>query len=315
MTSLSFFTIVCAKDFEQWRLQARSLARYWRGDAAAPVHVVVNEEAEADRARVLDYVRDNLGAYGALQANVRVHVSQDILRAPVSMRGWRVQQIVKMLAHRVVETPRIVILDSKNHFIETIDELDFFASDDRPRTNWRKRSPDHSQHKWLRHSFADLGLDPSWADQPAPPTITPYPVTRDLLVRLTEHLDAENGLVETYFESKDNQSSEFFLIYAFVIRTYDDPQRYYAKGLVKLATIFNRFPETPELMQALLERVESGGVKVFSFHHGRKGRLLPADHARIVRLWQDKGLAGREDALEILGPPADAHSDRPGVPQ
>jgi hypothetical protein len=298
---IDFFTIVCVKDYHFWTLQARSFARFVPNDIIGKICVAVNEDDPANSALVHAHVRAHLGDYGPHVSKVHALDRVAFFDRIPNTTGWRAQQAIKIRSYRAMSAGQAVILDAKNHFIRPITRGDFLAPDGRPLTRLRMRPPTHPQYKWLVSSLKLLGLDPALADQPSPPTTTPYPLQVQTLAELDALLSERHGGVETIFESRELAASEFLLIYAYVLLRHGDPLRYYSPGLPDAVTLFNRWPEENDALRALVAAAEAGLAPFFAVHHGRKGRLDQDISNRIADFWHRLGLADREEAAAILG--------------
>lgn len=299
--AVCFFTVVCEKDHVLWRLQARSLSKFIESIAVEKIILVVNEGNKASALRVHNFASKNLQEYGSHSKKVILLDSSDFIDRPNSLSGWKTQQIIKLRAGRFIEAERIVFLDSKNHFVRTVSEEDFFeAGSGKPRICLRKRRKGDIQHEWITGSLKAVGLDESLADRLATQTTTPFPVLRQTLQDLELHLLSDHGTLEEFFEKDTGKASEFLLISAIILKKYGSHKKYFSPNFVGPATLFRKYPENEVTALELISEAQKGSRHTFSLHADRIEKLSSNEVEKISALWESTGLASHQEVRSIL---------------
>jgi hypothetical protein len=242
---LSFATIVYSKDYPLLRLQAMSMARFVAPDQLASIHVILNDIDEAGLAAKIEPI---LQHYGPLRPKVRILKGEEVLlgeghtakrplkdriliedryRLPLIRKGgwrgnngYRLQQVLKLGAARVAEAENIVILDTKNLFLRSFEEGEFFSPKGPARIQFMPVHSDYHRN-WLLQSLEALGVEQTLTDDLRTTTFsTPFPVRRTLILSLLDEINIRYGSVQALFASK-RRPSEFMLMNAFCLKSRD----------------------------------------------------------------------------------------------
>jgi|GEM_PF-2336368 len=298
---LELFTIICRNDYKLWRLQAKSVARFAQDDAVTAIHIVINETEDVG-AMIDEFVRENLSAYGAWQAKTHFHSRHDFIDRPLTVAGWRTQQLIKLRAHRVMTGDRVVILDAKNHFIRPIQAADFFDEETgRPTVALITRSPQHSQYTWLVDSLAMVGVAAALADEPASQTTTPFPVTASHLRELEVLIAEKYGSLDNFFEEYTGRATEFLMMFAYAHKKYGTAEIYFKGDSDKSSTLFRRHPEDIKRIQAVIHAAHCARTPMFAVHAERIPHLGDEERNLIRDLWIKLGIADGKDCQDLLG--------------
>jgi hypothetical protein len=202
--SLTFVSVVFEAEYDLLRLQARSMSRHVPAALAAKV-VVIDNSRSGMPASELDALRRDLGQHGSA---LEVLTPSTIAQLPPAS-GWHGQQVLKLCVARRIETERYVVLDAKNHFIDT-PSLRFFESQDgRPRASWYSFEDHHFRptlEKVLR--YVDLPVEPF--PERFTSTITPFVLDTSDVLEMVDEIGASS---DAGFEREfiDRGLAEFFL--------------------------------------------------------------------------------------------------------
>lgn len=236
---LSFATVVYSKDYPLLELQALSFARFVDPRNVASIHVIMNDIDEASLRQKIDPI---LPSYGPLLPKVKVLSGDDVLlgtghcserpwrdrvlienrfRIPFARKGgwrgnngYRAQQVLKLGAARVADAENIVILDTKNVFLRSFEQSEFFSQDGAAQIPFIPVQSDFHRN-WLSESLEALGVNkPDTADLETTNFATPFPVRRSLVLALLDEINARYGSVQALFASR-RRPSEFMLLNAF----------------------------------------------------------------------------------------------------
>jgi uncharacterized protein DUF6492 len=314
---LDIATVVYSRELPLLRLQACSMARYLDPAGIGRIVVVVNDIDEAACAARVEAMR---AAWGRLAPRLEV-VGADALfalrpaangprgprqrfrlwfarnrrRYPLGVkrgwrgnRGWAVQQALKLAVARHGDSPMVLLLDAKNHFVKPVGLSSFVSPDGRALSF--TDLPGDKRNLWIAGSFRLLGLPPPGRQVPSPPTVTPVVVPRAVLRGCLDAVERRVGPVEAFFARAKGDLSEFMLIYAFVAGHCGGWDAVFAPGLVPSASIHRR-SDAAEI-ERVLARVEDGTAEIFSVHDSRLVGLAPDPRRRIEAIWRDRGLPG-----------------------
>ncbi len=312
---LDIVTIVYRREIPFLHLQAASIARYLDPAGIGRIVVVVNDVDEAACVRLVEALRPEYGPFaqrlevvcpdalfdarppangprGPRQrfrlwfARHRQIYPFGVKRGWRGNRGWSVQQALKLAVARDGDSPFILLLDAKNHFVRPVALASFVSPDGRPLSY--ATVPSDKFHGWIVGSFLLLGLNPPDRDQPAPPTITPVCVPRPILLGALDALEHRVGPAEAFFARARSDESEFMLIYAYVTGFRNGWDAVFEPGLNPPASIFRTTDSAT--VDRVLTRVEAGEADVFSVHVARVATLTPGERRRIAAMWRARGL-------------------------
>jgi hypothetical protein len=308
-------TVVYRREIGLLRLQARSMARYLDPEGIGRIVVIANDAEEDAVVEAVEAMREDYGPFAArlevlrpdalfaarpaafgprgARQRLRLWLTWNRKRYPLGVkrgwrgnRGWSVQQALKLAAARHGESPFLLLLDAKNHFVREVGVAHFVSADGRAMSY--REPPIDKFYGWIAGSFRLLKVPPPPHDAPAPPTITPYVVPRAVLLGTLEALERVAGPAEAFFARARAQTSEFMLIYAHAASLPGGWEAAFADGLMPPATIFR--DSDAVTIDRMLGRVERGEAEVFSVHSVRLDRLTPEERARIAALWRERGL-------------------------
>lgn len=288
--------VVChLRDLGMLRLQARSLARYMPAAIVGRILVIEND-SDSDQFAAA-FVETIMPEYGALQTRVRL-VRREFLAPGIGFsHGWRSQQVLKMLAARLVTEDRILILDAKNHFTRPVDADSYQAPDGRLRF-FEVSQRGHLAHMF-HNSFAAFGLDPEQFIDHALPNITPFPARSASMIGMVEAIERSHGMSFAEFFLK-NDVAEFYLLSAFITRRDGGLAQEYAFGEMNVVTVF---PDKADIgtFQWVDYQMRQETTLCFGVHWAALALLSPEVKQRIAAFWLERGLVRDvAEGLEFL---------------
>jgi hypothetical protein len=310
-------TVVYARELPLLRLQACSMARFLDPAGIGRIVVIVNDIDEAGCAARIEAMRADYGplaprlevigaeAVFALRPaargprgprqRFRLWLARNRRRYPLGVkggwrgnRGWAVQQALKLAVAHLGHSRFLLLLDAKNHFVRPVGLASFVSPDGRARSYTDQ--PGGKRRLWIEGSFRLLGLPPPGRELPSPPTVTPVVVPRAVLRGCLDAVEDRVGPVEAFFARAKGDLSEFMLLYAYVTGHCGGWDAVFAPGLVPAATVHRR--SSPEDLERVLARAETGDAEVLSVHDSRLHGLTPEHRRRIEAIWRDRGLPG-----------------------
>ena len=309
---ISLVTIVFSGDLDLVRYQARSLALLVRPGIINDIKLIINDVDEDKIRRVLEEMRPE---YGPHAGKVRIVGGDEVLlsvprnhrrslfewlyvdnrhRLPfVSAQGWRggngyrMQQALKLASARVADCERILILDGKNIFLRDFDPAEFF--DDQNRGLSTFHAPQADFHRgWLNESLQVMGVNKTADDIEATTAYeTPYPVNRQLVLRVLDEVAESHGSVQALFASKQ-RPTEFMLLFASCIRNEGNVDRYFGEFAGQHMGVWKEY--SPPLIDKVISEAEANPSATFGVHRKAITLLSDEQRQRLIALFAERGL-------------------------
>lgn len=281
MQKLELVTVCFSGELRLLRLQARSLRLFACRRLVTRIKVIVNDPDVAGFKRAFD--DQVLREYGAFADRVEVigyaalwgggHYPED--------KGWRTQQVLKLLVARKVDKPCYLLLDAKNHFVRCVSAADFFAPGGRMRSNMYRIHPPFIPH--FKNACRYFGL----ADLPdlstGLPTATPFLMQRDITLSLLQEVEErEGGPFHQFFLGQS--LVEFYLYYAYLLARHGALEEWYEQRGCISATLFSSMPNDPERCADILTRLDDDQVYCMGVHR----KVLRVAHPEVLDMVQKK---------------------------
>lgn len=290
-------------DMPLLRLQLRSLLRFCRPGDIGLCRVIVNEPAVPARAlcaEIKTWVADTW-----LSERLVVGPAAEWIADDFELRGWKRQQALKLSACEASTADVALVLDAKNHLVDRFDAG--FLRDARGRLLSAFRIKSGDQREWLGESLRVLGVEGIDLDTfRSPPTTTPYALSpRELRQLRAALLPAGTDWLD-FFRRDDHRATEFFLYAAWIQRRYGSfDEHFFERRGPWSVTLFGRYPQTPEQIDACAQRLQSGQVRFLGLHRARLPHVLSsaAPYPELRRLWIETGLFRSEAEIAAFFPP------------
>jgi len=286
---LTFVTPVFEAELALLHLQARSFAVHVPEDLAHEVVVLDNTR------RGLRSPRTLLDAYGPWASRVRILRPDDVCELP-TVSGWRSQQVLKLAVAGLVETPRYVTLDAKNHLVASAPPSFFEAPDGRIRVRGYSYR-EHPLRPALARVLTYLGLDPAAHVDHFAATVTPFTLDTGVVRAMLADVEARSGRSFAR-EFVSQELTEFFLYAGWLVRrdgTID--------GLYELTDAVNPvvWPRsaTPDGVRSVI--ASAAGSPIFGVHRDAVP-LLDAEARDVLGgFWAERGLVpDRAAGVDLL---------------
>lgn len=333
--ALDLVTVVFTAELSLLALQARSIARYMHAGSLASIIVVINDPHEAACRAAVEALRSEYGEFAerlhivdaasllnrshrlihrieaAFVARWRGRIRRLAGRRRIKNtagwrdnNGWSMQQAFKLLSVQACRGTHVVFLDAKNHFLSPVDAGTFVASDGRPRS--RTVVPDARQLRWVKGSFAKLGLSvPTGPASPVspslvPPSVTPVVMARETLASAVATLESNLGPLECFFALHRGTATEFMLLFAVVDQGVGHWWQLHAEGLPVSLTAFGS--ADPQAVRAAIDTARRDDVTLMGIHRRLLDRLDADVRAALLALWRERGLVADEHDFDRLFP-------------
>lgn len=211
----TFVTVFYEDEYELLLLQARSIRIYGNAEIIEKILLIDNSERPLPRgwkARILS-------EYGRLSGLVQIVSARDLARLPWS-KGWKTQQILKLMAAHLVATERYLILDSKNHLVFPLSREALEASNGRPRTHLHSYL-DHPLRRHLERTLDYYGLERAQHVAQFTATATPFVMYTEIVQKMIVDLSNREGrrFELAFMKCK---LTEFFAYACFIIKDRRD---------------------------------------------------------------------------------------------
>ncbi len=291
--SLSAVTVVFEAEVPLLELQARSIERHAQ-DGLFEEYVVIDNTREGLSPRARQRIRAELGSHGDLLT----FTSGDLLGADADLAssGWRSQQILKLMVARLLITDHYVVLDAKNHFIESTTRADFFdRATGRPHGGIHSFEQDPLRPQ-LEHVALALGLDPALAVQRF--TAAAPPVVLDCRIVNAIVADVGGGDPHRFpVEFERSGYTEFFLYPAWQI----------ARGATLDDLVSGRSLASPTVsagaagvadVRAVLDRADASATTTLAIHRRALANLSSESAHDLAEFWARHGLFGTSGDAE-----------------
>ena len=316
---LDFVTVTFGEELGLLQLQARSFARYMPPGLVGQIVVVVNE---GDDGEAFPHIREHVvPLYGCHAPKVLI-VERSKLCGDYGFKhsGWISQQVLKLLAGRLVQTKSYVVLDTKNHFTRPLKPKDFWASNGKlkhRRANlaypkragffgWLTRPKPGKLPRRYVGSMAYFGLDPNIFAAACVPKTTPFPLNAQLVRELIDDIEEREGVgfpqwFEAYFEA-----TEFYLVQSYAAYRgyqFEDIYEPSKSGVLVL------YPEAKKRLANVKTTLRDFGSNDRYFCLGVHRKLAPCltqeNKQALTDFWLDRGLIEQgQDFDQVLSPPA-----------
>ncbi len=280
---LTFVTITYRAEDTLQLLQARSLGLYARVEDVDSV-IVIDNGVPAMSGRKLRRLKE---AYGPLSDHVRI-VPRSELGIDVASSGWMSQQVMKLAAHRLVETPTYVLLDAKNHLVRPVAVSDFLAEDGRARTGFHSYRG-HPLLPRLQRVLEYLELDEGAVDR-FPPTSTPFVMHRDATAALISDIEHSSGrpFAEEFVRA---DLTEFPLYSAWLLRRDGGWDRTYVDDAIQAPTVWGGTANRAGV-EAAVAQVRRWDAPAFGVHRRALQRLDGDGLAALSAFLTERRLVG-----------------------
>ena len=232
-------------------LQVKSIVKYLDPNILNKYWVIWNDDSDFGN------VKDRILAAGMSKIDIEFIDFKAIHSA--NIHGWRSQQLIKLLASKIVQEKNYLVLDSKNHLIRDVACDDFFSPAGKIKSYLHLVGPALKAHlsSSLAYFSQNINIDRDQVMQ----TTTPFVFDRDLVIEL---LSSDNFLKD--FEKPDSLLTEFFSYYAF-LKSKDIDENLYEYVPQMNATFFAGMPDIDNsFVRNTMNSVNEDRIKFLGFH-------------------------------------------------
>lgn len=318
---ISIVTVVYQEEINFLKIQAQSLDVFFKHEDIDSICIIINDRHQRS---CRDQVVAMLPMYGALSKKVKIFEPDQIIgehkydiKRPLFMlkklfvhyrslipikiksgwrgnNGWLTQQAFKLCVARVVKEGFVLILDSKNFFVNNVNIYDFVSNNHRARTLLVE--PYKSNRRWIDNSFKIFGMNFSDYNELASLSRTPFCIRADILKDCLNEVERRIGPIEVYFgyrplwgKGTGHKASEFMLMYAYITYRFGNWKYVFDEGLLPASSINKGMKD--HRVDHMISLVEKNEVNVFSVHKSRVHNLKAEHIKRIRQIFECRGLS------------------------
>jgi len=294
---LSFVVVTYDDNIEQrlHSIQAKSFA-YVDPKIIHKIYIIYNaDDFETYKQR---FYAEIIHCYPEYLFDKIVLLSRDYFLKSTSLRiGWFIQQSIKLLISKIIETEYYITLDAKDHFIQPID-YSYFFNESKPYFYIQHNNIIHSTKSNLKNAAAYFGiqidininsktvmLSKNGVSYCLIEPITPFVFKTDLVLDMINTIEKkENNNFEVVFLK--HKFWEFFLYYCYLIHNnlvrdnYGFKQHINHKLWGKNSTIHGLYSEN------LYNNIISKNISCIGFHRDRVPNLTAHERITIFKFYQ-----------------------------
>ena len=277
-------TVVFEKEYDLLLVQARSLRIFCPAEIFQEIVVVDNYKrypmSQAKKNRLML-------EYGALGHKVRFINRGDIAKVDDrTVKGWVTQQILKLRISELVNTERYLVLDAKNHLVNSL-SISFLESSC-GRANIHLRGyVDHPLRHSLENVLTYFNLETTHVEN-FTQTVTPYLFYKKYVCNLINYVEKlEKTPFEKCFSEKD--FTEFFLYYAYIVAVEKPPSEIYKSHQAVCPMVWKKTCDMVGCKAAIADAANKQ-LPFFSLHRSAVEYMDADSRALIAQFWKEQQL-------------------------
>ncbi|MDQ0820245.1 hypothetical protein QFZ79_002539 [Arthrobacter sp. V4I6] len=282
----------------------------FEGDVRLTVLQILSVDRLLDHSSIGRYIvvlngQNNAQLEALLKTNTESRIAPglaakiDYVKAPTLLpghnsRGWRGQQLLKLVVANHLAARYYLLLDAKNHFVHRTLVRDFFT--ETAIKTFRRAAP-QIYYSHIKKSFGAFAAEDRAGEytESAMPTVTPYLMDAGLVRGMMSELESKYAgrAFEDLFEKELSGTTEFFLYCAYLVAT--GQESLYEDSAPMVVTLFTKWPQDHKDVMRLVNSAISNKVAMFGLHRRRLPQLNDEQRDSIVKLWNTELLTAYED--------------------
>lgn len=281
-------TITFDKDLRLLELQLLAVDQLFNHNSILKYKIIINDVNHEDIKKKIDlFIKNNI-TYTLAQ---KIELCPFTTYLTVEGDGWKDQQYLKLMSVADSLADWVLVLDSKNHFTKNTSIENFFING-KAKTVFKEPS-NKTQLTWLYNSLKYFEIS-NYKEGEAMPTITPY-LMKPILVKLLLNKIKSNSSSENFLKNKELQkASEFYLYYSF-LKKIEAVHEFYVKSNKIGETLFTVWPQNPETVENILNKILKGEVHLLGLHRRRLAQLTETQKNLIKFIWSNLRLPEDEN--------------------
>ena len=256
--TIDIVIVAYEKELNQLDLLLKSIVRYFNFSSLGEIFVITQEDG--DRYKLFLESK-----YRNFPIDIEFHTQEFLLGHVAYKSGWHLQQIIKLLAYKLVATDFYLVLDTKNFFVNNVDINDFLFNGKALYKRFTERN--HiglTMGEYFVKSYATFELDASsYLDKSMGP-LTPFVFKRSLVEDMVKFLlekFSKNSFTTVFME--DVKGSEFYLYCAYCHRfRYFENFHAPRNNTLFSSTLFQGHVEDGNYFNNAIEAIVDGRTKI-----------------------------------------------------
>ena len=218
---IDLFVVVYEEDYPLLKILARSIDRFCKNLPITNIVIVENSN------NTTYSMQDIMPHFGDFSAIVKIMHWHKIYNGHLAQDGYVRQQVLKLLAHKVCTAENIIILDSKNFFVRSVEKHNFIKNE-KLLSSWdnKIKEGDLPQYPLKKYAFDLFGVS---MENDTFPMITPFQIKRKFLEELEYTLLNKFNLTPDSFFGNfvPAKTNEFYPMQAYIIANYGSLENHY----------------------------------------------------------------------------------------
>jgi hypothetical protein len=207
---ISFLTVTFEPDFLVLERQLKSFDQYM--SPGYTYNIILQDDISK-----LPILKNIVSKYKKFSYNV-IHFSELGLDEQVLDSGWHNQQLLKLIAAKIIDTKYYVSFDSKNYVTRPWDPLVDIMEDGYASNTRAASTGDGEFEKYYVNAYTMVGLDPEKYRDQTTTSGTPYVMETTVVLSLLDYLKEQGILLKNLFHPAAQQVTEFYLYTAWATK-------------------------------------------------------------------------------------------------
>lgn len=278
------------------KLQARSIRLYARHGTFSRIYIVVNDNAFSHFRRYFE--SEVLPEYGDHADRVELVDYRALTGKPFKKTGWRSQQALKLLVARLVDAPQYLLLDSKNHFIRSVDQSCFIAPDGRLRTHMYPVITGFETYFEAACNY--FGVSHPEVRPIVMPTATPVMMVSKHVSALLELVESREEVSFFTFFMESRRFTEFYFYYVYLCSVPGAFDQAYSLSNKPNVTFFANSADDHQKVADSSKALDGPDIYLLGVHRHVFEIGLAENLSVISELWRRFGLVSSDSEAEYF---------------
>ena len=288
---INIVVVVYEKEINELFLLLESISIYFDLNSIDKIYITTQEEGDS----LKNYLREDIcKRFPLVNCLVEINQQSDLIGEVYGISGWFIQQALKLKTASISSQRYSLVLDCKNHFINSTSAKDYFL-DGKPLYSYTsERGKFDSDSKILANNFdsafAIFGLDYRTYIDKALGSLTPFIFDRDIVLEMISFI--ENAYDDSFYKlffSRLN-TAEFYLYTAYLHKTNLFYEATSERKEWVSAVIWGDNSSDLNYLNWVESMILSNQLKLFGIHKNAYGKLSFEVKEKLNNLWASKGL-------------------------
>ena len=296
MEKVDFVIVAYKEELTMLRLQARSFSKFVPRNIIGNIYIVIND---SNSNFCFHYVyRNVLPEFGNLASCVRIMETRTFAPGVQNKSGYVSQQIAKLKACDIVESPLYITLDAKNFFIKPV-SLSLFFDNGIPRSYIENYEAEF-QVSMINECYRYWGTGEEKRTYRLPAMMTPFIMYGNVAKNIIKEMENKSGEDFVNAFSKSFQvHSEFILYSTFIVNCGDEIDSVYRPSPSMSITLWGGCWSGENAFSGVLEYAKNSDAFMIGLHRKRIAQMNSVEHQDLRIFLSRIGLFEEEDGFNI----------------